>query len=161
MSCHGESRAPGRSGPCGERGPDRSSELPSTLLLWMSLILALAVAPSVLPCSRAAAHPVLVQEHPVAFHPLVPQLRQVFGWWNLSCPACKGLFTALDFGLKVSAGLAGGRWLQRTGAGCWSPKVGDVGNHTRHCCPPFPVVIVALCRKESRNCSLGILLVGT
>lgn len=106
MSCHGESRAPGRSGPCGERGSDRSSELPSTLPLWMSLILALVVGPCVLPWSRAAAHPVLVQEHPVAFHPLVPHLRQVFGRWNLSCSACKGLFTVLDFGLKKDAGVA-------------------------------------------------------
>lgn len=141
MSCHGESRAPGRSGPCGDRGPDRSSELPSTLLLWMGLILALIVAPSVLPWSRAAAHPVLVQEHPVAFHPLVPQLRQVFGWWNLSCPACKGLFTALDFGLKVSAGLAGGSWLQRAGAGCRGPKGGMWVTTTVTAGPTSPLLL--------------------
>jgi hypothetical protein len=41
----------------------------------------------------------------------VPHLQDVFGWWNISCPVCKALFTAINFGLKVSTkgGCGGGQ----------------------------------------------------
>lgn len=101
-----------------EQAPSKSSGSPSLGLLWVALALALALA---LSDSRAGAHPLPIQGSPDVLGRLVPQLRHAFGWWNLSCPACKGLFTAIDFGLKVSAKGGSG------GAGRWEHRAGVVG----------------------------------
>lgn len=72
----------------------------SLWLLWM--VLALAPPDSLVLWTPAGAHPLPAQGHPAKFSRTVPQLRNAFGWWNLTCPACKALFTAIDFGLQVS-----------------------------------------------------------
>lgn len=79
-------------------------------------------------------------------------------------PQLPGLQRALHCSRLRAEGERGPGWrklVAESGRGVQGPKGGGVGNHIRHCCPHFPVVIVTLCRKESRNCSLGTLLVGT
>lgn len=70
----------------------------------MGLALALALPESLVLWAPAGAHPLPSRDHPASrFKRLVPQLRGTFGWGNLTCPVCKALFSAIDFGLKVSA----------------------------------------------------------
>lgn len=83
-----------------EQESNRSWGGPSLGLLWMAL--ALALPDSLVLWTPAGAHPLPAQGHPARFSRTVPQLRNAFGWWNLTCPACKSLFTAIDFGLQVS-----------------------------------------------------------
>ncbi|PNI79629.1 SMPD1 isoform 2 [Pan troglodytes] len=91
-----------------EQGQDGTARAPG--LLWMGLVLALALALA-LSDSRvlwapAEAHPVSPQGHPARLHRIVPRLRDVFGWGNLTCPVCKGLFTAINLGLKKEPNVA-------------------------------------------------------
>lgn len=67
------------------------------------MALALALFPSLALWTPAAAHPLPAQGYFASFSGLAPQVRDTFGWWNLTCPVCKSLFTILDFGLQVSA----------------------------------------------------------
>lgn len=118
-----------RSGP--EQGSNRSWGGPSLGLLWMAL--ALALPDSLVLWTPAGAHPLPAQRHPAIFSRTVPQLQNIFGLWNLTCPACKGLFTAIDFGLQVStkgAEVKLPKGSYRVGAGV--PKSmpdGEVGIH--------------------------------
>ncbi|KAL2806609.1 sphingomyelin phosphodiesterase isoform 5 [Daubentonia madagascariensis] len=79
-------------------------------LLWMglglALVLALALPDSLVLWAPAAAHPLPARGHPARFNAIVTQLRNAFGWWNLTCPLCKGLFTAINFGLKKEPNVA-------------------------------------------------------
>ncbi|XP_034787933.3 sphingomyelin phosphodiesterase isoform X2 [Pan paniscus] len=91
-----------------EQGQDGTAGAPG--LLWMGLVLALALALA-LSDSRvlwapAEAHPLSPQGHPARLHRIVPRLRDVFGWGNLTCPVCKGLFTAINLGLKKEPNVA-------------------------------------------------------
>ena len=109
MPRHGVSSGQGRPRSGREQTPDRSLGAPSLRLLWMGLALALALPASQVLWTPAGAHPLPAQGHPAKFIRLAPQLREAFSWWNLTCPACKGLFTAIDIRLRVSAkGAAGG-----------------------------------------------------
>lgn len=92
-----------------ERASDRSLGAPCLSFLWLALALALALPNSLVLWSPVEAHPLPAQGHPAKFIRIAPQLREAFGWWNLTCPTCKGLFTAIDFGLRVSATGAAGR----------------------------------------------------
>ncbi|XP_004590037.2 sphingomyelin phosphodiesterase [Ochotona princeps] len=111
MPCHGAS--PGQS-PCRSSRepapPARSWEAPHRLraLLWMGLglTLALALPDSLFLGTPAQAHPLPAQSHPAQFKRVVPRLRNALGWWNLTCPVCKGLFTAINFGLKKEPNVA-------------------------------------------------------
>lgn len=67
------------------------------------MALALALFPSLALWTPAAAHPLPAQGYFASFSGLAPQVRDTFGWRNLTCPVCKSLFTILDFGLQVSA----------------------------------------------------------
>ncbi|KAI2558437.1 sphingomyelin phosphodiesterase 1 [Homo sapiens] len=93
-----------------EQGQDGTAGAPG--LLWMGLVLALALALALaLSDSRvlwapAEAHPLSPQGHPARLHRIVPRLRDVFGWGNLTCPICKGLFTAINLGLKKEPNVA-------------------------------------------------------
>ncbi|PNJ24862.1 SMPD1 isoform 6 [Pongo abelii] len=96
---------------CGrEQGQDGTAGAPG--LLWMGLVLALALALALaLSDSRvlwapAEAHPLSPQGHPARLHRIVPRFRDVFGWGNLTCPVCKGLFTAINLGLKKEPNVA-------------------------------------------------------
>lgn len=97
MPHHGVSLSQGHPRSRPDQESDRTRGSLRLRLLWMGLPLALALVL----WGPAAAHPLPVQSHPAGR--LVPQLRDAFGWWNLTCPVCKTLFTAIDFGLKVSA----------------------------------------------------------
>lgn len=103
MPRHGVSPDQGHPRSGGETESDRLRGCPRLRLLWIGLALALALPDSLVLWAPAGAHPLPSQSHPARFGRLVPQLRNAFGWWNLTCPVCKGLFTAIDFGLKVSA----------------------------------------------------------
>lgn len=92
-----------------EQRLDSFLRVPSLRLLSMGLALTLALSDPLVFWAPAGAHPLPAQGHPAKFSRIAPQLRKAFGWWNLSCPVCKGLFTALDLGLKVSALGAAGR----------------------------------------------------
>lgn len=98
---------------CWVQDPERSAGAPSLGLLWLSLGLALVLVPldSVVLWAPARAHPLPPQGPPARFSGTVPHLQDVFGWWNISCPVCKALFTAINFGLKVSTkgGCGGGQ----------------------------------------------------
>lgn len=124
--------SPGQGHPRSGREPesDRSRGSPRLRLLWVGLALALPHA--LVLWAPAGAHPLPPQSHLARFGRLVPQLRNTFGWWNLTCPVCKGLFTAIDFGLKVSAyggclgeakgSAGGGRGERGAGPGVWESK---------------------------------------
>lgn len=102
MPHHGVT-APGRDHPRSgrEQGSNRTGGTPSLGLLLMAL--ALTLPDSLALWTPARAHPLPDQGQHARFSRIVPQLRNTFGSWNLTCPACKGLFTAIDFGLQVSA----------------------------------------------------------
>ncbi|XP_034971199.2 sphingomyelin phosphodiesterase [Zootoca vivipara] len=51
-------------------------------------------------------------EDAAALAELLPEAGVRFGWRNLSCPACKALFLALDVGVQLQSSRA---WIQRTG----------------------------------------------
>nr|XP_005578867.2 sphingomyelin phosphodiesterase [Macaca fascicularis] len=93
-----------------EQGQDRTFGAPR--LLWMGLVLVLALAlalslsDSLVLWAPAEAHPLPPQGHPARLHRIVPRLRDVFGWGNLTCPVCKGLFTAINLGLKKEPNVA-------------------------------------------------------
>lgn len=78
---------------------------PRVGLLWMGLglTLILALFDSTVLWAPARAYPLPSGGHSVKFSAIVPPLQNAFGWQNLTCPACKVLFTALNYGLKVSA----------------------------------------------------------
>lgn len=84
---------------------ETSLPAPKLGLLWMGLVLALVLTlfDSTVLWTPARAYPLPAQGHPVKFSAIVPPLQNAFVWRNLSCPACKVLFTALNYGLKVSA----------------------------------------------------------
>lgn len=128
MPRHGVSPGQGRPRSDGEQASDRSSGAPCLRLLWLGLALALALPNSLVLWSPAEAHPLPAQGHSAKFIRIAPQLQEAFGWWNLTCPTCKGLFTAIDFGLRVSATGAAGRQARkvqlRVGAGA---KAGALG----------------------------------
>lgn len=90
---------PGRSHPRSDRDRrwDTSLGAPSLGFLWMAL--ALVLLDSLILWTPAGAHPLRTQGLFTSFG----QFQETFGWWNLTCPVCKGLFTAIDFGLQVSA----------------------------------------------------------
>lgn len=67
------------------------------------MVLALALLDSLVLWTPAGAHPLPAQGYFASFSRAVPQLWNTFGWWNLTCPVCKSLFTVIDFGLQVSA----------------------------------------------------------
>lgn len=107
MSHHGVSPGQGHPGSSRQPGPDRSWGAPRLGLLWMGLALALALPESLVLWAPAGAHPLPSREHPASrFKRLVPQLRGTFGWGNLTCPVCKALFSAIDFGLKRETSVA-------------------------------------------------------
>uniref|UniRef100_G1S6I2 Sphingomyelin phosphodiesterase n=1 Tax=Nomascus leucogenys TaxID=61853 RepID=G1S6I2_NOMLE len=93
-----------RSGP--EQGQDRTSGAPRLLRMGLVLALALALSDSRVLWAPAEAHPLSPQGHPARLHRIVPRLRDVFGWGNLTCPVCKGLFTAINLGLKKEPNVA-------------------------------------------------------
>lgn len=128
MPRHGVSPGQGRPRSGGEQASDRSFGAPCLRLLWLGLALALALPNSLVLWSPAEAHPLPAQGHAAKFIRIAPQLQEAFGWWNLTCPTCKGLFTAIDFGLRVSATGAAGRPARkvqlRVGAGA---KAGALG----------------------------------
>ncbi|XP_006885532.1 PREDICTED: sphingomyelin phosphodiesterase [Elephantulus edwardii] len=97
MPHHGLS--PGQGHPRSRR-EQRSSEAFKRGCLWMGLALALALPDSLCLWVPAGAHPLPAQGHPARLNRLAPRLRDSFGWWNLTCPACKSLFTIIDIGLK-------------------------------------------------------------
>lgn len=102
MPCHRVTPGRGHPRSCPEQGSNRSWGGPSLSLLWMAL--ALALPDLMVLRTPARAYPLPAQEHPARFRRTVPQLRNAFAQvrWNLTCPVCKGLFTAIDFGLQVS-----------------------------------------------------------
>ncbi|XP_068844634.1 sphingomyelin phosphodiesterase isoform X2 [Capricornis sumatraensis] len=106
MPRHGVSPGQGRPRSGGEQASDRSFGAPCLRLLWLGLALALALPSSLVLWSPAEAHPLPAQGHPAKFIRVAPQLQEAFGWWNLTCPTCKGLFTAIDFGLRNQASVA-------------------------------------------------------
>ncbi|KAJ1075747.1 hypothetical protein K5549_020056, partial [Capra hircus] len=106
MPRHGVSPGQGRPRSGGEQASDRSFGAPCLRLLWLGLALALALPNSLVLWSPAEAHPLPAQGHPAKFIRIAPQLQEAFGWWNLTCPTCKGLFTAIDFGLRNQASVA-------------------------------------------------------
>ncbi|EHB06723.1 Sphingomyelin phosphodiesterase [Heterocephalus glaber] len=85
-----------------EQGLERPAGAPRLGRLWLGLGLLLVLAPPdpMVLRAPARAHPLPAQNYPGRFRGIMPQLRAAFGWWNLTCPVCKGLFTAIDFGLK-------------------------------------------------------------
>lgn len=104
MPHHGVSSGQGHLRAGWEQKLERSSPAPRVKLLWMGLGLVLvpALFDSVVLWAPARAYPLPAQEHPVKFSARVSPLQNAFGWRNLTCPACKVLFTALNYGLKVS-----------------------------------------------------------
>ncbi|KAM4847877.1 sphingomyelin phosphodiesterase [Urocitellus parryii] len=108
MPRHGVSTRWGHPRFCWKRALERTSGAPGLGLPWMVLSLALVLVlldPMVL-WVPARAHPLPAQDHPTGFHGIVPRLRDAFGWRNLTCPVCKGLFTAINFGLKKEPNVA-------------------------------------------------------
>lgn len=104
-----------------EQGSNRSWGAPSLGLLLIAL--ALTLPDSLALWTPAGAHPLPAQGQPARFSRIVPQLRNAFGWWNLTCPACKGLFTVIDFGLQVSAnGAAVKQAKGECQGGGWGPE---------------------------------------
>lgn len=83
-----------------EQRLERSLPAPRLGLLWMGLglTLVLALFDFMVLWAPARAYPLPAQDSAI-----VPPLQNAFGWRNLTCPACKALFTALNYGLKVSA----------------------------------------------------------
>lgn len=83
---------------------EKSLPAPRLGLLWMGLGLALVLAlfDSMVLWAPARAYPLPAQGHSAKFSAIVPPLQNAFGWQNLTCPACKALFTVLNYGLKVS-----------------------------------------------------------
>lgn len=111
MPCHRVTPGRGHPRSCPEQGLNRSWGGRSLSLLWMAL--ALALPDFMVLWTPARAHPLPAQEYPARFSRTEPQIRNAFGWWNLTCPVCKGLFTAIDFGLQVStkgAAVKGSQW---------------------------------------------------
>ncbi|XP_004279302.1 sphingomyelin phosphodiesterase isoform X1 [Orcinus orca] len=106
MPRQGVSSGQGRPRSGREQALDRSSGAPSLRLLWMGLALALALSDSQVLWAPAGAHPLPAQGHPAKFIRLALQLREGFSWWNLTCSACKGLFTAIDIRLQNEASVA-------------------------------------------------------
>lgn len=105
MPHHGASSGQGHLRAGWEQRLERSLPAPKLGLLWMGLGLALVLAlfDSTVLWVPARAYPLPSQGHSVKFSAVAPQLQNAFGWRNLTCPACKVLFTALNYGLKVSA----------------------------------------------------------
>lgn len=101
MPRHGVTPSRGHPRSGREQRSDRSCGAPSLRLLWMAL--ALALMDSLVLWTPAGAHPLPAQTYFSSFSRAVPQLWNTFGWWNLTCPVCKSLFTVIDFGLQVSA----------------------------------------------------------
>lgn len=101
MPRHGVTPSRGHPRSGREQRSDRSCGAPSLGLLWMAL--ALALMDSLVLWTPAGAHPLPAQGYFASFSRAVPQLWNTFGWWNLTCPVCKSLFTVIDFGLQVSA----------------------------------------------------------
>ena len=130
MPRHGVSPGQGRPRSGREQASDRSLGAPCLRLLWLGLALALALPNSPVLWSPAEAHPLPTQGHPAKFIRIAPQLQEAFGWWNLTCPTCKGLFTAIDFGLRVSATGAAGRQARKVQLG--------VGAGAKAGAPGFP-----------------------
>lgn len=99
-----------------EQRLERSLPAPKLGLVWMGLGLALVLVlfDCMILWSPARAYPLPAQGHPFKSNAIVPLLQNAFGWQNLTCPACKVLFTALNYGLKVSGcgcgGMRGGGW---------------------------------------------------
>uniref|UniRef100_A0A8C9DU08 Sphingomyelin phosphodiesterase 1 n=1 Tax=Prolemur simus TaxID=1328070 RepID=A0A8C9DU08_PROSS len=90
-----------------EHGLDSSSGAPRLLWVGLGLALVLALPESLVLWAPAAAHPLPAQGHPATFNAIVPQLRNAFfGWQNFTCPVCKVLFTAINFGLKKEPNVA-------------------------------------------------------
>ncbi|XP_031316018.2 sphingomyelin phosphodiesterase isoform X2 [Camelus dromedarius] len=106
MPRQGVSPGQGRPRSGREQGPDRSLWAPSPRLLWVSLAMALALSDSLVLWVPAGAHPLPAKGYPAKSSRIAPQLREAFGWWNLTCPACKALFTAIDFGLRKEPSVA-------------------------------------------------------
>nr|KAF6343684.1 sphingomyelin phosphodiesterase 1 [Pipistrellus kuhlii] len=88
----------------GERRPDGPRGAPRLGSLGMAL--ALALLPALALRTPAAAHPLPAQGLFASFGGLVSQDGGTFGWRNLTCPACKSLFTVLDFGLQKENNVA-------------------------------------------------------
>lgn len=105
MPRHGESSGQGHLTAGWEQRLERSLPAPRVGLLWMGLGLALVLAlfDFTVLWVPARAYPLPSEGHSVKFSAIVPPLQNAFGWQNLTCPACKVLFTALNYGLKVSA----------------------------------------------------------
>lgn len=102
MPPDGASPSQGHSSSGWERGPERPTGALRLGRLWLGLGLMVVLTlpdPKVL-WAPARAHPLPAQSYPGRFMGIMPQLQAAFGWWNLTCPVCKGLFTAIDFGLK-------------------------------------------------------------
>lgn len=110
MPCHGVSPGHGHPRSGWDQGFERPPEASSLGRLWiaLSLTLVLILCDSMMFWAPAGAHPLPAQNYPSRFSGAAPQLQAAFGWWNLTCPVCKGLFTAIDFGLKVSSCKMGG-----------------------------------------------------
>uniref|UniRef100_H0WLG5 Sphingomyelin phosphodiesterase n=2 Tax=Otolemur garnettii TaxID=30611 RepID=H0WLG5_OTOGA len=89
-----------------EQGLDSSSGALQLLWVGLGLALALSLPDSSVLWAPAAAHPLPARGHPATLNAIVPQLRDAFGWWNLTCPVCKVLFTAVNFGLKKEPNVA-------------------------------------------------------
>ncbi|XP_003465367.1 sphingomyelin phosphodiesterase [Cavia porcellus] len=102
MPCHGVSPGHGHPRSGWDQGFERPPEASSLGRLWiaLSLTLVLILCDSMMFWAPAGAHPLPAQNYPSRFSGAAPQLQAAFGWWNLTCPVCKGLFTAIDFGLK-------------------------------------------------------------
>ncbi|KAB0397067.1 hypothetical protein E2I00_012022, partial [Balaenoptera physalus] len=111
----------------------------------MGLALALALPDSQVLWAPAGAHPLPAQGHPAKFIRLAPQLREAFSWWNLTCPACKGLFTAIDIRLRVSAkGAAGGAG--QKGGLAHEDSVARVGSMAIKMCTLLKIAPPAVCQ---------------
>lgn len=74
--------------------------------MGLGLVLVLALPDSLVLWTPAVAHPLPAHGHSAWFNRVVPQLKVAFGWWNLTCPACKVLFTTINFGLKKEPNVA-------------------------------------------------------
>lgn len=108
MPHHGASSGQGHLRAGWEQRLERSLPAPKLGLLWMGLGLALVLAlfDSTVLWVPAGAYPLPSQGHSVKFSAVVPPLQNAFGWRNLTCPACKVLFTALNYGLKKEPNVA-------------------------------------------------------
>ncbi|XP_069325549.1 sphingomyelin phosphodiesterase isoform X3 [Eulemur rufifrons] len=90
-----------------EQGLDSSTGALRLLWVGLGLALMLALPESLVLWAPAAAHPLPARGHPATFNAIVPQLRNAFfGWRNFTCPVCKVLFTAINFGLKKEPNVA-------------------------------------------------------